>query len=78
MLIDVGLPAICVILPPASSVLQEDSSDACVNTRGSVRRASGFVLTGKPELIGCWSALADDFRTFLLNPDTFELTLSAV
>jgi hypothetical protein len=25
-----------------------------------------------------WSALADDFRTFLLNPDIFELTLSAV
>jgi len=51
MLIDVRLPAICVILPPAPSVLQEDSSDACVNTRGSVRRASGFVLTGKPEII---------------------------
>jgi hypothetical protein len=26
----------------------------------------------------CWSALADDFRTFLLKPDIFELTLSAV
>jgi hypothetical protein len=25
-----------------------------------------------------WSALADDFRTFLLNPDIFELALSAV
>ena len=25
-----------------------------------------------------WSALADDFRTFLLNPNIFELTLSAV
>jgi hypothetical protein len=25
-----------------------------------------------------WSALADGFRTFLLNPDIFELTLSAV
>ncbi len=34
--------------------------------RGSVRRASGFVLTGEQEVIGCWSALADDFRTFLL------------
>ncbi len=52
MLIDVGLPAICVILPPAPSVLQEDSSDACVYTRGSVRRASGFVLTGNPHVIG--------------------------
>src|SRR5207245_11742010 len=31
MLIDVGLPAICVILPPAPSLLQEDSSDACVS-----------------------------------------------
>ncbi len=49
MLIDVGLPAICVILPPPPSVLQEDSSDACVNIRGSVRRASGFVLMGEPE-----------------------------
>src|ERR1700693_5132397 len=32
----------------APSVLQEGSSDACVYTRGSVRRASGFVLTGQP------------------------------
>ena len=44
------LATICVILPPAPSVLQEDSSDAWVYTRGSVRRASGFVLTGKPYL----------------------------
>ena len=35
---------------PEPSVLQEDSSDDCVYTRGSVRRASGFVLTGKPEV----------------------------
>src|SRR5664279_299363 len=41
------LGTLCVILPPAPSVLQEDSSDAWVYTRGSVRRASGFVLTGK-------------------------------
>ena len=45
------LATICVILPPAPSFLQEDSSDACVYPRGSVRRASGFVLTGKPEVI---------------------------
>jgi hypothetical protein len=45
------LATICVILPPAPSVLQEGSSDACVYTRGSVRRASGFVLTGKQEVI---------------------------
>jgi hypothetical protein len=32
---------------------------------------------GQTGSIGCWSALADDFRTFLLNPDIFELTLSA-
>jgi hypothetical protein len=51
MLIDVErLATICVILPPAPSVLQEGGSDACVYTRGSVRRASGFVLTGNPEL----------------------------
>jgi hypothetical protein len=50
MLIDVQLlAAIHVILPPAPSVFQE-SSDAGVYTRGSVRRASGFVLTSKPEL----------------------------
>ncbi len=50
-LIDVELLAtICVILPPAPSVLQEGSSDGCVYTRGSVRRASGFVLTGNPEV----------------------------
>src|ERR1700730_13941304 len=46
MLIDVGLPAIRVILPPAPSVFQE-SSDPGVYTRGSVRRASGFVV--------CWA-----------------------
>src|SRR5713226_5767201 len=57
MLIDVGLPAICVILPPAPSVLQEDSSDACVYIRGSVRRASGFVLTDKPETMSLPSTL---------------------
>jgi hypothetical protein len=38
--------AIHVILPPAPSVFQE-SSDADVYTRGSVRRASGFVV--------CWA-----------------------
>jgi len=51
MLIDVGLLAMHVILPPAPSVLQEGSPDACVYTRGSVRRASGFVLTGKQEVM---------------------------
>ena len=35
---------------PEPSVLQEDSSDDCVYTRGSVRRASGFVLTSNPEV----------------------------
>ena len=48
MLIDVCVATICVILPPAPTVLQEGSFDACVYTRGSVRRASGFVLVGKP------------------------------
>jgi hypothetical protein len=42
------LATICVTLPPAPSVFQEDSSGAGVYTRGSVRRASGFVLTGNP------------------------------
>ena len=51
MFIDVGLPAMRVILPPAPSVLQEGSPGACVYTRGSVRRASGFVLTGYTEVI---------------------------
>jgi len=37
-----------------------------------------YSRTGYAEVIACWSALADDFRTFLLNPDIFELTLSAV
>jgi hypothetical protein len=45
------LATISVILPPAPSVFQERSSDACIYTRGIVRRASGFVLTGKPEVI---------------------------
>jgi hypothetical protein len=50
-LIDVALRAtMCGILPPAPFVLQEDSSDACVYTRGSVRRASGFVPTGFEEV----------------------------
>ena len=52
MLIDVQFSQ-----PSASSYLRRHpffkrSSDACVYTRGSVRRASGFVLTGKPEVIG--------------------------
>ena len=51
MLIDICLAIICVILPPAPSVLQAGSSDACVYTRGSVRRASGFVLTRNPEVM---------------------------
>jgi hypothetical protein len=51
MLIDVQLlAAIHVILPPAPSVFQE-SSDPGVYTRGSVRRASGFVLTGNSEVM---------------------------
>src|SRR5207253_688619 len=45
------LATICVILPPAPSVLQEDSSDAWLYTRGSVRRASGFVLTDDSEVM---------------------------
>jgi hypothetical protein len=61
MLIDVELLAtICVILPPAPSVLQEGSSDAYVYTRGGVRRASGFVLTGDKE--------TNNFREFWLEP----------
>ena len=52
MLIDVELLAtIGIILPPAPSVVQGGSSDASVYTRASVRRASGFVLTGKPDVI---------------------------
>jgi len=52
MLIDVKLfAAIDVILPPAPSVFQE-SSDAGVYTRGSVRRASGFVQVGFSPVIG--------------------------
>src|SRR6266852_7111698 len=51
MLIDVQLlAAIHVILPPAPSIFQE-SSDAGVYTRGSVRRVSGFVLTGNPTIV---------------------------
>jgi len=48
MLIDVCLATICLILPPAPSVVQAGSSDACVYTRESVCRASGFVQTDKP------------------------------
>jgi hypothetical protein len=56
MLIDAGLLGIIgIILPPAPSVVQGGSSDssdseAWVYSRASVRRASGFVLTGKPEI----------------------------
>jgi hypothetical protein len=46
ILINICLATICVILPPASSVLQAGVPDACVYTRGSVCRASGFVQTG--------------------------------
>jgi hypothetical protein len=59
MLIDICLATTCVILPPAPSALQAGSSDACVYTRGSVRRASGFVLTGKPAVIGACGSACD-------------------
>ena len=87
-LIDVELLAtICVILPPAPSVLQEGSSegssDACVYTRGSVRRASGFLLTGNPEVRprnnfqrrGPEVGLAEIIRWFPRSPflDSFRL-----
>jgi len=66
MLIDVQLlAAIHVILPPAPSVFQE-SSDAGVYTRGSVRRASGFVLTGKQEVMN----LGQRMLHTLSNPTT--------
>jgi hypothetical protein len=45
------LATICFILLPAPSALQEDSSDAWAYTRGSVGRASSFVLTDKPAVI---------------------------
>src|SRR5258708_25112767 len=64
MLIDVGLQAMRVILPPAPSVLQEGSPDACVYTRGRVRRASGVVLTSKPEVMpGLTSGSGKDVLT---------------
>ena len=52
MLIDVGLPAICVILPPAPSLLQEDSSDACVSIdalASAAERLRSNGLTGSNE-----------------------------
>ena len=50
MFIYISLATICVILAPAPSVLQAGSSDACVYIRGSIRRTSGFVLTGNSEV----------------------------
>src|SRR2546421_848827 len=52
MLIGVGLPAICVILPPAPSLLQEDSSDACVSIdalASAAERLRSNGLTGSNE-----------------------------
>src|SRR5437016_8830030 len=52
MLIGVGLPAICVILPPAPSLLQEDSSDACVSIdalASAAERLPSNGLTGSNE-----------------------------
>src|SRR5205823_13804594 len=53
MLIDVGLPAICVILPPAPSLLQEDSSDACVSIdalASAAERLRSYGLSGNNPL----------------------------
>ncbi len=60
MLIDVGLPAICVILPPAPSLLQEDSSDACVSidALASAARAASL-CAGHAQQLGGESPLAD-------------------
>jgi len=48
-------------------------------------RLQYFQIGNEPDLFSrhlrdpkTWSALADDFRTFLLNADIFELALSAV
>ena len=51
MLINVLLPAFApaMILGGCFSFKRRD---ACTYTRGSVRRASGFVLTGNPEVDG--------------------------
>jgi hypothetical protein len=52
MLIDVALlAAFGIMLPPAPLVVQGVCSEACVYTRASVRRASGFVLTAQMEVI---------------------------
>jgi glyoxylase I family protein len=60
---------------PVCMILREIQS-SCGNLRDQLFHAS------LPDWIrksgGYWSALADDFRTFLLDPDIFELTLSAV
>ena len=56
MLIDILLlsSSEVIVTPNGQSVKTTqlgNSSDACVYTRGSVRRASGFVLTGNTEVV---------------------------
>jgi len=73
--IDVAILAtISIILPPAPSVLQEGSPDACVYTRGSVRRASGFVLTGNPES-ELWRVETMWFRLTVSKANRFKPSL---
>src|SRR2546425_1229617 len=56
MLIDVGLPAICVILPPAPSLLQEDSSDACVSIDALASAAERLRSDGYSETTRSWNS----------------------
>ena len=65
MLIDILLlsSSEVIVSPNGQSVKTAqlgNSSDACVYTRGSVRRASGFVQTGNTDVIhvaGTWNFL---------------------
>jgi hypothetical protein len=53
MLIDLSLPTTTyVILPPAPSVLQGGSSDACVYTRESVCREAASLCAGHAQQLG--------------------------
>ena len=70
--------------PSPAQILLGGVTAACgeeIFFRGFLQQWLGLIVASLLFMVahfGRWWALADDFRTFLLNPDIFELTPSAV
>lgn len=66
--------------------LSQDRASSAVETKHGTRTimqsVSPFVMIGiifgRELKQSCWSVLADDFRTFFLSAESFELVISTV